>query len=76
MDYKKHITIVKDWPKEGIEFKDITPLMADGEAYKNAINEIVEYARDKKADLVVGPEAKDLSLDVLSLMSLKLALYQ
>ena len=30
MDYKKHITIVEDWPKEGIQFKDITTLMDDG----------------------------------------------
>ncbi|GGA69202.1 adenine phosphoribosyltransferase [Ornithinibacillus halotolerans] len=58
MDYKKYIKIVHDWPKEGIEFKDITPLMDNGKAFKAAVDEIVEFARDKQIDLVVGPEAR------------------
>ncbi|TXL68071.1 adenine phosphoribosyltransferase [Cerasibacillus terrae] len=58
MDYKEHIKIVQDWPKEGVEFKDITPLMADGKVFKAAIDEIIEYAKEKKADIIVGPEAR------------------
>lgn len=58
MDYKKHIKIVNDWPKEGVEFKDITPLMDNGEAFKSAVNEIVDYAKSREADLIVGPEAR------------------
>ncbi|MBP2077473.1 adenine phosphoribosyltransferase [Oceanobacillus polygoni] len=58
MDYKQHIKIVEDWPKEGIKFKDITPLMADGKAYKAAVDEIVTYAKEKEIDIVVGPEAR------------------
>lgn len=58
MDYKKHIKIVQDWPKEGIEFKDITPLMDNGEAFKAAVDEIVDYAKSKQADIIVGPEAR------------------
>src|SRR5690625_324695 len=58
MDYKKYIKIVQDWPKKGVEFKDITPLMDNGQAFKSAINKIVEYARDKKIDIIVGPEAR------------------
>ena len=34
MDFKQHIAIVPDYPKEGIVFKDITPLMNNGKAYK------------------------------------------
>ncbi len=48
----------QDWPKEGILFKDITTLMDNGKAFKYATDQIVEYARDKKVDLVVGPEAR------------------
>ena len=58
MNYKQHIKIVDDWPREGIKFKDITPLMENGEAFKSAIDEIVEYAREKQIDTVVGPEAR------------------
>jgi adenine phosphoribosyltransferase len=58
MDYKKFVTIVPDWPKEGIQFKDITTLMDNGEAYKSATDEIVKFAKERKIDLVVGPEAR------------------
>ncbi|KAA0549283.1 adenine phosphoribosyltransferase [Bacillus sp. BGMRC 2118] len=58
MDFKQFITIVPDWPKEGIQFKDITTLMDNGEAYKAATDEIVKFAKEKKIDLVVGPEAR------------------
>ncbi len=49
---------MEDWPKPGIKFKDITPLMNDGEAYHYATDQIVEYARKKDIDIIVGPEAR------------------
>lgn len=58
MDYKEHITIVDNWPKEGVEFKDITPLMANGAAFKGAVDDIIAYAKEKEVDLIVGPEAR------------------
>lgn len=58
MNFKDHITIVHDWPQEGVEFKDITPLMADGKAYKAAVDKIIDYAREKGAEVIVGPEAR------------------
>lgn len=58
MDYKKHIEIVEDWPQKGISFKDITPLMANGEAFQSAVDEIVGFAKEKEVDVVVGPEAR------------------
>ncbi|WP_050181268.1 adenine phosphoribosyltransferase [Domibacillus robiginosus] len=58
MNLKEYIKIVPDWPKPGIQFKDITPLMDNGEAFRYATDQIVAYAREKKADLIVGPEAR------------------
>ncbi len=58
MDLKQFITDVPDWPKKGILFKDITTLMDNGAAFKYATDQIVDYARDKKIDIVVGPEAR------------------
>ncbi|MGJ9382909.1 adenine phosphoribosyltransferase [Salipaludibacillus neizhouensis] len=58
MDYKKYITEVKDYPKEGISFKDITTLMEDGKAYKAAIDEMADFAKNKEVDVIVGPEAR------------------
>lgn len=58
MDLKQYITIVNDWPKPGIQFKDITTLMDNGDAYKYATDQIVDYAREKQIELIVGPEAR------------------
>lgn len=58
MDFKEHIKLVQDWPIKGVEFKDITPLMAHGEAFTKAIDEIIQYAKDKQAEIIVGPEAR------------------
>ncbi|HLR14933.1 MAG TPA: adenine phosphoribosyltransferase [Bacillota bacterium] len=58
MNLKEHVKIVQNWPKEGIEFKDITPLMNDGPAFKESVDQIVEYAKEKEIDIIVGPEAR------------------
>ena len=58
MDLKKYIADVKDFPEQGIIFRDISPLMANGEAYRYSIKEIVKYAQDWNVDKVVGPEAR------------------
>lgn len=58
MDLKQFITVVPDYPKPGIQFKDITTLMDNGDAYRYATDQIVEYAREKSIDLIVGPEAR------------------
>lgn len=58
MAYKEYITVVKDWPIEGVEFKDITTLMANGPAYKKSVDDIIAYAKEKDAEVIVGPEAR------------------
>ncbi|MFC0522492.1 adenine phosphoribosyltransferase [Pontibacillus salicampi] len=58
MNLKDYVTVVEDWPSEGIKFKDITTLMDNGKAFKTAVDQIVEYASEKEIDLVVGPEAR------------------
>ena len=37
MDFKKYIEDIKDFPEEGIIFRDVTPLLKDKEAYKNQL---------------------------------------
>ncbi|MGL4308211.1 adenine phosphoribosyltransferase [Cetobacterium sp. SF1] len=58
MDLKNYVALVENYPKEGIKFRDITPLMNDGAAYKEATDKIVEFAKDQQIDIVVGPEAR------------------
>lgn len=58
MNLKEYIANVEGFPKEGIIFKDITPLMANGKAYKYATNKLTDFAKSKGATLIVGPEAR------------------
>ena len=58
MDLKDSIRIVEDFPKKGISFKDITTLIQDGEKLKYTIDLIVDNLKNKKVDLIVGPEAR------------------
>ncbi len=58
MDLKQYIAEIKDFPKEGILFRDITPLMANGEAYAYACKQITEFAKEVGAEVIVGPESR------------------
>jgi adenine phosphoribosyltransferase len=58
MNLKDYIANIEDYPKKGITFRDISPLMADGNAYKEAVIQIVNYAKEKRIDMIVGPEAR------------------
>lgn len=58
MDYKKYVADVKDFPIEGILFRDVTPLIQDGEAFDSVCNDFAEFAKEVGADVIVGPEAR------------------
>jgi adenine phosphoribosyltransferase len=55
---KKIIRDIPDFPKEGIVFKDITPLLADASVFRKIINTLKERYGDKQIDKVVGVEAR------------------
>lgn len=58
MNLKDYIASVQDFPIEGILFRDITPLMANGEAFQDACNRIRDFAQSKGATVIVGPESR------------------
>ena len=58
MDLKDKIRQIPDFLKEGIVFRDITTLIKDKSAFKQAVDEIVSDLKDKKIDYIVGPEAR------------------
>lgn len=58
LDLYKYVASIPDYPEKRIIFRDILPLMADGEAFKQATDEITAFARERQVDMVVGPEAR------------------
>jgi adenine phosphoribosyltransferase len=57
-ELKQLIRDIPDFPKKGIIFRDITPLLGDGKAFRKAIDAIGDRFIDKKVDVVVGVEAR------------------
>ena len=58
MKLENFIADVPNFPTEGILFKDITPLLQNGEAFKHACNLITEFAKKNGATVIVGPESR------------------
>lgn len=47
MDLREKVRVIEDFPKEGISFKDITTLISDGEALKEAVDKMAEFLKIK-----------------------------
>lgn len=58
MNYKNYIAVIEDFPIKGISFKDITPLLQDGEAFASIIDDLTEFVKSTGANVVVGPESR------------------
>ena len=57
-ELKAHIRDVKDFPKKGIVFKDITPLLSDPTAFATVIDEFARRLEGKGVSKVVGIESR------------------
>ena len=57
-----NIRTENDFPKQGIEFIDIMPLIIQKETFNEIIEKFIEKIKDKKIDYIVGPEARGLIL--------------
>lgn len=60
MDLKSKIREIPDFPREGINYKDISTLLLEGDAYRQAIQELATQCRHKQAELIVCPKARGL----------------
>lgn len=58
MDLKELVRSIPDFPKAGILFRDITPLIGDADGFAALIAEMANALRDANVDVVVGPEAR------------------
>ena len=58
MDLKKHIRSIKDYPKKGILFRDITTLIKDPKAFKFTNDKIIELSKKIEFDKVAAIESR------------------
>lgn len=58
IDLKDYVATIKDFPKEGILFRDVTPILSNPEAFKESERLLSEYAKSVRADMIAGPESR------------------
>ena len=58
IDFTTRVREVPDFPEPGVGFKDISPLLLDPEALRQAVGELAAWTRERRADLVLGAEAR------------------
>ena len=61
-DLASHIRDIPDFPKRGIVFKDIMPLLADPEALRETVDQLAAFAEPRKPEVVLGAEARGFIL--------------
>lgn len=64
-DIKKYIRTVKDFPKKGIMFRDITTLLKTPEGLKTSFNALLKFTEGLKIDKVVGIESRGFMLGAM-----------
>jgi len=62
MELQNYICHIPGFPKEGILFHDITPMLQDAEALRYAVDRLADFARPRNVDLVLGAEARGFIL--------------
>jgi adenine phosphoribosyltransferase len=58
MNLKEKFRHVLNFPKEGIDFIDITTVLQDKDAFKYAIDSLVDLVKDLDFELIIGPESR------------------
>lgn len=56
--YKQYISTIPNFPSEGVMFRDITPTLENGEAFKSAINDFVKIASQYEFDKIICADAR------------------
>ena len=62
VDIAGKIRAIPDFPKEGILFRDITPLLLDAEALRYSVDKLADFAQSKEAELIIGAESRGFIL--------------
>jgi adenine phosphoribosyltransferase len=69
---RENIRSIPDYPKKGVIFRDITPLLKNRKAFSMCIEELAERVRGKHIDYIVGAEARGFIIGAALALRLKL----
>ncbi len=58
VDLKSKLRVIPGWPKKGVNFIDITPLLGDAKAFRSVVDALTNHFEDKRIDSIVGIEAR------------------
>jgi adenine phosphoribosyltransferase len=61
-ELRSKIRDIPDFPRQGIVFKDIMPLLADPESLRDTVEALAEFAEPRKPDVILGAEARGFIL--------------
>ncbi len=61
-DLKRSLRVIPDWPKEGVNFIDVTTLLKDPEAFRFVIDALTAHFSRKRIDSIVGIEARGFAI--------------
>src|SRR6266480_3765904 len=62
IDLRERVRDVPDWPEQGVVFRDITPLLRDPVALDQTVQELAEWGKGVRPDVVLGAEARGFIL--------------
>jgi adenine phosphoribosyltransferase len=62
VDLRSRIRDIPDFPRKGIVFKDIMPLLSDADSLRHAVDQLADWSAEKEVDYVVGAEARGFIL--------------
>ncbi len=65
MNIETYIRDIPNFPKEGVIFKDITPLLNDAQARKEVVNRFIKHLHDAKIDKVIGVESRGFFFGIM-----------
>lgn len=55
---EEYVRAIKDFPKEGIIFRDVTSIMQDADGFKLAVDSLQDKIKDMDCDVILGPESR------------------
>ncbi len=58
VDLVKYVATIPDYPIKGVLFRDVTPILQDGEAFAESVRQLAAIAKEMNADVIVGPESR------------------